>query len=147
MPGIRLGLACLAALANPAEPEAWRHLRAQAAGSRYTAIMQLRVARLCLDCEDVHDDYRCPVCASDQFTYLTRWVPLPERRQRPRPAPAPTGDLDAFRRLLHEGPEPRKGRFLARALVGLGAAGVVGLFLGGRRARSADDGDAGSGDE
>ncbi len=109
--------------------------------------MQLRVARLCLDCEEVHDDYQCPVCASDQFTYLTRWVPVPERRQRPRPAPAPSKELEAYRRLIHGEPEPPKGRFLARALVGLGAAGVVGLFLGGRRARSSSDGDPGSGDE
>jgi len=105
--------------------------------------MQLRVARLCLDCEEVHDDYRCPVCASDQFTYLTRWVPAPERRQQRRPAPAPPQELDVYRRLVHGEPEPRKGRFLTRALVGLGAAGVVGLFLGGRRARVSGDGTAG----
>ena len=49
--------------------------------------MQLRVARLCLDCEELHDARQCPVCASESFTYLTRWVPAPERRERSRPAP------------------------------------------------------------
>jgi hypothetical protein len=105
--------------------------------------MQLRVARLCLDCEEVHDEYQCPVCASDQFTYLTRWVPAPERRQRPRPATAPSPDVDVYRRLIQGEPVPRKGRLLSRALLGLGAAGVVGLFLGGRRARTTGDGEPG----
>jgi hypothetical protein len=105
--------------------------------------MQLRMARLCLDCEEVHDEYQCPVCASDQFTYLTRWVPAPERRQRPRPEPPPSKDVEVYRRLIQGEPPPRKGRFLTRALVGLGAAGVVGLFLGGRRARGSGDGASG----
>ena len=48
--------------------------------------MQLRNARLCLDCEEVHDAQICPVCASETFTFMTRWVPAPERRERPRQA-------------------------------------------------------------
>jgi hypothetical protein len=102
--------------------------------------MQLRMARLCLDCEEVHDDYQCPVCASDHFTYLTRWVPVPERRERPRPTVKPSPDLDTYRRLVNRG-GPAPGRTLKRALLGLGAAGVLGLFLGGRRARSTSAGD------
>jgi hypothetical protein len=94
--------------------------------------MQLRMARLCLDCEEVHDGYQCPVCASDHFTYLTRWVPAPERRSHPRPAPPPE-HLDTYRKLT--APAPQGGRLVTRALVGLGAAGVLGLFLGGHRAR------------
>ncbi|HQZ40501.1 MAG TPA: hypothetical protein PLH72_15815 [Vicinamibacterales bacterium] len=98
--------------------------------------MQLRVARLCLDCDEVHDQYRCPVCASDHFTYLSRWIPVPERRVRPRAAPPPPPELDVYRRVVD--PPPRKRRLLSRALVGLGAAGVMGLFLGGQRARTRD---------
>ena len=47
--------------------------------------MQLRVARLCLDCDEIHDSQQCPVCASEAFVYLTRWVPAPERRIQSRP--------------------------------------------------------------
>ena len=46
--------------------------------------MQLRKARLCLDCEELHDQRRCPVCASGTFAYLTQWMPAPERRKKPR---------------------------------------------------------------
>jgi hypothetical protein len=98
--------------------------------------MQLRVARLCLDCEEVHDQFRCPVCASDHFTYMTRWVPVPERRQRPRPPVAPSPDIDVYRQLIRSEEPRRGGRLFSRALIGLGAASVLGLFLGGRQARA-----------
>lgn len=49
-------------------------------------VMQLRVARLCLDCEEVHDAQQCPVCASEISAYVSRWVPAPERRTHARPA-------------------------------------------------------------
>jgi hypothetical protein len=52
--------------------------------------MQLRVARVCLDCEEVHDAQQCPMCASEMFAFLTKWVPVDERRaSRPPSAPAP----------------------------------------------------------
>ena len=51
--------------------------------------MQLRNARLCLDCEELHEETQCPVCASESFTYVTRWVPAEERRRRHRPVPRP----------------------------------------------------------
>ena len=99
--------------------------------------MQLRTARLCLDCEEVHDEYRCPVCASDHFTYVSRWVPVPERRDRPKPAPPP--EVEVYRQLTRNTPPPRKGRIFARALVGLSAAGLAGLFVGALRARDGGD--------
>ena len=107
--------------------------------------MQLRVARLCLDCEEVHAEYRCPVCASDHFTYVTRWVPAPERRERPRPPAAPPPpELEAFRELM--APKAQRGQLVARALVGIGAASVLGLFLGGHRARARQAPDDGAGE-
>ena len=50
--------------------------------------MQLRKARLCLDCEELHDQWQCPVCASETFAFITRWMPAPERRKKPRPLSA-----------------------------------------------------------
>ncbi len=105
--------------------------------------MQLRTARLCLDCEEVHDDRQCPICASETFTYLVRWVPSDERRRRPR-ADAPPAEpevqegIDAFRRLISPDPTPQKGRhLLKKGMVGLAALGVAGWLWGGRK-----DGDA-----
>jgi hypothetical protein len=43
--------------------------------------MQLRVARLCLDCEELHVDQRCPRCASERYAFLTNWLPSEERRK------------------------------------------------------------------
>ncbi|MEP7119108.1 MAG: hypothetical protein ABI880_16090 [Acidobacteriota bacterium] len=107
--------------------------------------MQLRTARLCLDCDEVHDEYRCPVCASDQFTYMSRWVPAPDRLARPRPAPPPPPEAEVYRQLVRGTTQPRKARSFTKALFGLGAAGlgaasVAGLFLGARRARGGDAG-------
>jgi len=48
--------------------------------------MQLRVARLCLDCEELHTDNSCPVCASDRYAFLSTWLPSEERRRWRRTA-------------------------------------------------------------
>jgi len=48
--------------------------------------MQLRNARLCLNCEEVHAAAHCPVCTSESFAYVSRWIPPDERRQEPRAA-------------------------------------------------------------
>ena len=74
--------------------------------------MQLRGTRLCLDCEELHREDRCPVCASDAFAYLTRWVKVEERREKRRGV-APQRPA---------APTPLPG--LARWLTG-GAAGLV----------------------
>jgi hypothetical protein len=39
-----------------------------------------------MDCDELHDAQQCPVCTSETFAYISRWVPAPERRKRPRPA-------------------------------------------------------------
>lgn len=49
--------------------------------------MQLRSARLCLDCEELHEEPQCPACASEAFAYLTRWIPVDERKTRKRAVP------------------------------------------------------------
>lgn len=92
--------------------------------------MQLRTARLCLDCEEVHEAQQCPICASETFVFMTRWVPLPERRHKPRaaaPPPAPEA-LESYRELL-EGDQDQSPRwqFVKRGAVGLALFGVAGL--------------------
>lgn len=47
--------------------------------------MQLRAARLCVNCEEVHEAHACPACGSDNFAYLTRWVPASRPQPRPQP--------------------------------------------------------------
>src|SRR5258705_11052910 len=80
--------------------------------------MQLRVARLCLDCEEIHEAQQCPACASETFAFLTRWVPAPERRSKPRSA--------------QPAPQPAPSRLPSRGkVVGLSMAGP-GLLRGGR---------------
>jgi hypothetical protein len=50
--------------------------------------MQLRVARLCLDCEELHNADTCPRCASQAYAFLSNWLPVDERRKWRRPAAA-----------------------------------------------------------
>src|SRR4051794_4594808 len=98
--------------------------------------MQLRTARLCIDCEEVHGDDRCPVCASETFTYLSRWIPSDERRRRPRndspqAAASEAADVEPSRRLTSPEPPPPRGRqLLKKGVVGLAALGVVGWLWG-----------------
>ena len=79
--------------------------------------MQLRLARLCLDCEEVHDQQQCPMCASETFAYLSRWVPGGERRARP----GQTGEGET-----PSGPPSSRGRQVATyGAVGIGLVGVA----------------------
>jgi len=91
--------------------------------------MQLRTARLCLDCEEIHDSQQCPSCASETFAFLTRWVPVPERQQkRPRTLEATSPEtLDTYREMLHPGETGGGGwRALRRGALGLAIFGVAG---------------------
>jgi hypothetical protein len=65
--------------------------------------MQLRVARLCLDCEELYVGEHCPVCASERYAFLSSWLPSEERRRWRRPAPRETvkaGRLQGLWQLL-----------------------------------------------
>ncbi len=92
--------------------------------------MQLRNARLCLDCEEVHDAEMCPLCASETFAFMTRWVPAPERRERPRQSePARPAELQAYRTLLDASQKPDGSggwRLVRHGAVGLALVGVAG---------------------
>lgn len=94
--------------------------------------MQLRVARLCLDCEEIHDGQTCPVCASESFAFISRWVPAPERRHRPRPIVSP--DADTYTQIMH--PRARSVREeIVRSAMGVVAVTVAGWLW--RRSRTA----------
>jgi hypothetical protein len=89
--------------------------------------MQLRNARLCLDCEEVHDGQQCPSCASETFAFMTRWVPAPERRSRPRPPETPRPEeLQAYQKILEPGQAPPGWKVLRRGAVGLALFGLAG---------------------
>jgi len=92
--------------------------------------MQLHVARLCLDCNEVHDEQDCPRCGSEAFAYLSRWVPAPERRLRSRPTSSP--EAEVYRELIapeQEKAKPKRGKLLKRSAVGLSMLAVAGWIL------------------
>ena|SRR5262245_33645313 len=87
--------------------------------------MQLHIARLCLDCNEVHDAQECPVCGSEAFAYLSRWVPAPERRVGPRPTTSP--EAEVYRELVSPGSSgPRRGRLLTQSALGITTLAVAG---------------------
>ena len=88
--------------------------------------MKLHVARLCLDCEEIHDEQACPLCGSASFGYISRWIPAPERRTRPRPViTSPTADT--YRELLApDQARSDKSRWLRRGVVGVTAVSLAG---------------------
>jgi len=88
--------------------------------------MQLHVARLCLDCEEVHEQQTCPVCSSESFVYISRWVPAPERRTRPREVPSHE-TANIYRELLDRNTEaPTSRRWLKRSVLGVAVVSMLG---------------------
>ena len=67
----------------------------------------LEKARICLECDTIHDLPSCPECGSASYYYLANWI-KPHREPRPAPQPtmaeAPPG----------EAAPPRKKRRLVR---------------------------------
>ena len=99
--------------------------------------MQLRTARLCLDCSEVHDAQRCPACASESFAYLTRWVPETERQKGP-PRAESSPEAEVYRELLHPEQARTNRRMLKQGLLGLTALGLAGYFLKSSRRGNGD---------
>ena len=101
----------------------------------YTA-MRLMNSRLCLDCEEVHDQQHCPICSSESFAFLTRWVtpsdtvaaatePAPRAIRPPDPVDR-REQVDAYRQILNPTPvPPKRGRLVARGALGLALLGVA----------------------
>jgi len=104
--------------------------------------MKLVNARLCLDCEEVHDEQHCPVCGSESFAFMTRWVTASdtatvEASTPPQPAAQRPPDgvdrrkqlhkreqVDAYRQILNPTPA-RRGRMVAGGALGLALIGVA----------------------
>ena len=88
--------------------------------------MQLRTARLCLDCEELHDQQTCPICSSESFAYISRWIPVPERRARTR-VPESGDAAEIYTQLLApQQPSSETRRWMKRGALGLVAVGLVG---------------------
>jgi hypothetical protein len=100
--------------------------------------MRLDDARLCLDCEEIHDEQECPTCGSEASAFLKRWIKTTanagDRRSRMAASssgalkePATDEQLDAWRRIVEGRPAPPgRGKLVMRGLVGLAAMGVAG---------------------
>jgi hypothetical protein len=86
--------------------------------------MKLRDARLCLDCDEVHDEGTCPSCSSESFAFLSRWVPAPEGNRAPRPASSEQAEV--YRALLDEQRASANRGLLRGGLLGLTALGLAG---------------------
>lgn len=99
--------------------------------------MRLSNARLCLDCDEVHDEARCPVCASESFAFIKRWVTVSERRGRPGAASsAPQSKeraetVETYRALLSGNGESRMtaAQLLRGGALGLAVLGAAGWLL------------------
>jgi len=99
--------------------------------------MRLDDARLCLDCEEIHNEQECPSCGSEAYAFLKRWIKTTGNGSQRRRDAVPEGPtlrqppdddrLDAWRRIVEGRPAaPGKGKLVVRGLVGLAAMGIAG---------------------
>jgi len=96
--------------------------------------MRLSEARLCLDCDEIHADARCPRCASESFAFIKRWVVTGEKRPRSTAAPENEDAAETvatYRALLNPDGGPHSGvaRLLRKGAVGLAVLGAAGWLL------------------
>ena len=89
--------------------------------------MHLSVARICLDCQEIHEDDRCPVCTSEAFGFITRWVKLDAtpRASEEKERVLTSTKLEDYRQILNPTPQraPTAGWLRKGGLVV--AAGVL----------------------
>ena len=103
--------------------------------------MKLDAARLCLDCEEIHESQICPICSSEAFAYLTRWVQPSVKREAGRSAMERPPDVaargahtrtpeqvEAYRQLL-EGKPRRRSNIVTGGVLGLAAVSLAGWAL------------------
>jgi hypothetical protein len=105
--------------------------------------MQLGVARLCLDCHEIHEHERCPVCTSEAFAYITRWVKVENATVQPpatRPTPADMEKVNTYRQILNPPQRSRTSRWLRNGslLVVAGYVARYGWLLATRQSREVE---------
>jgi hypothetical protein len=93
--------------------------------------MKLNTARLCLDCDEVHDEAQCPSCASESFAFIKRWVKAPEARAHAAEVNESRVERAAtYRALLAANNESNVTKRLVRGgVVGLAVLGAAGWLL------------------
>jgi hypothetical protein len=114
--------------------------------------MKLDAARLCLDCEEVHEEQVCPICSSEAFAYLTRWVqtasePRLDRRPAVNTAAAATAvhqtrtpeQIEAYRQLIEGKPPQSRKSLVTKGVLGLAVFSLAGWAWKATRQRAARD--------
>ncbi|RPI54982.1 MAG: hypothetical protein EHM55_09245 [Acidobacteria bacterium] len=104
------------------------------------------MARLCLDCHEVHEYERCPACTSEAFAFITRWITLengaarmPARRND---TPDAVEKIDTYRQILHAKPGSSRARTWLRTGSLLVVAGYMarwGWRIANRQTQERDD--------
>jgi hypothetical protein len=100
--------------------------------------MRLDDARLCLDCEEIHQEQECPACGSEAFGFLTRWIQSTSPKPKSKPPLPPSAthtrsaqtaeNLAAWREITDGTPDSagRGKKIVTRSLLGLAAMGIAG---------------------
>lgn len=98
--------------------------------------MQLRNARLCLNCEEIHDHFQCPACGSEPFAYVTQWIPALKEPVPPQRSSTEVERVQLYQRLLGSSADSTALRWTKRGAWGFAATMIaVGWW---RKRRSGD---------